>query len=884
MGKSTQRLSHARCEKSGCMWSLISMLDFRYGRFSQKMLLDRRYASRPRAAGAEKQKFMHDTDIDEHDQDGEENVVVTRRPSVKELIEEDLLDEQLSVSETISGEMELILKGKRRSDTKRTSLRKGCEVHGEAHVACTAAELTCPHNSEAFMYDGEIGKKRIEEFNHQKSSSRRLRKDQGSELHHQLSQRINDDFEGKLKEIKQLLVSQKVKHRKHQEEDDSIDQSQALKDALQIICSDEELLLKVLQGQGNLQVANGEESKSPVGTSVAEQRQCVSKQANEVSATKHGKHFRRKSKYLERTISKGNVSHQDTNRIVILKPGQKGLQDSETKKGLGSSPQLEMSVRNKEGNGKNRSHFSLTEIKRRLKTAMGRERQDGSTISNRHPNEPTWAGKEGDRRRLNESSSGRRGPNKEHFFMERIARYPTSSRKGENGANSIEFDKGKEQEVNNILPKSRTSNIYLEAKKKHLSEILTDGPTGEAFPSEPNPKPLGRILSSPEYNSSSCGSSGGDLWYGFIPARMSLPNIEKFQRLESQIGRISLSSELSDDIISDNKGQIPCDPSSSFPKEHVRDGKEKNANEVTAQGGLEIEKVTEIIMSSEDINFIGYLSETSSCYDAINNQNVGTCNAREERGDTDIFEHDCSPPTSIGKICQALEPKEIQGRPSPVSVLEPLYTDDEVSPAATRSQSVLQPLRIQFEEVDSLHGDDEEIHLKNGTEETDCIFEFIRSVLLASGINWEELYLMSDSLDQILDPSSCEEFQFFPNQLCSEKQLLFDCTDEALVQVYERYFSCSPGFSLAMPSIRPVPDMENTIHEVWEIVHCHLMPLPLPHILEMLVKKGMDTDSSWMELRRDTQTVIDEIGEAIFEDLIDGTILSCVNKVGREGQ
>ncbi|CAN1237151.1 Protein TRM32, partial [Linum grandiflorum] len=192
----------------------------------------------------------------------------------------------------------------------------------------------------------------------------------------------------------------------------------------------------------------------------------------------------------------------------------------------------------------------------------------------------------------------------------------------------------------------------------------------------------------------------------------------------------------------------------------------------------------------------------------------------------------------------------------------------------------VQPRRIEFEAVDSLDSD-EDINLKTSTTEStkDCIFEFIKNALLSSGLNWEELYLMSDSPDQILDPSTCYDFDLFPNQLCSDQQLLFDCTDEALAEVYERYFSCTPGLSLGNPPVRPVPNIENTVHEVFERVYWHLLPLPAPHSLEQIVTKDMDRNRSWMDLRCDAQTVIVDIGEAIFNDLVERSILGCVNKL-----
>ncbi|CAN1157406.1 Protein TRM32 [Linum perenne] len=830
MGKRSQRGSQVQCEKPGCMWNIMSILDFRYGRITQKLLLDRRFESRNRV-GSQKQKSMHNTtmnvdEINQETSDGEENVEITRRPSVKDLIEEDLLNEQLSKSDTY----------------------------------CAASELPCSHDSDELMCNGDIGRTMDEFLCHERNRSRAKNDHESPEL------------EEKLKEILTLFVSQRLADRKHQEEDNDgvVHHSQELRDALRKVSSDEELVLQFLQGQKsflgkffensrNSQVRNDEQS--PVH--VAEQELCDSKQANELSAatTKQRKFFRRRSKSLEKTVPKGKNSPQatNTNRIVILKPG---LQNLETRSGLDSSPQSEMTMTNKGGIERSSSHFSLTEIKRRLKNAMGRERQEGSKSIDRNAKRYPV---DSSNNRLRESN-GTSSPGKEHFFTEIIARRPNASK-------PVECDKGKElQEVSNI-PKRRESNIYTQAKK-HLSEILTNYPRGEMYPKTWNSKPLGRILSFPECNSPS--SSLNDFWYGFVPARMSLPNIEKLQRLESNVGRISLCSELSDDNSSVNKAQVTLDPSNStlqelsLPLSDLASSiPDQSVPEVTTEDEVGIEKPSEITVSKE-IDIVDDTCETSSCPDSIDHETGDSCRVHEERSEIELLDHESSP----SKRCHDLESKDLLGRPSPVSVLDQIFVEEDISPEATRYQS-FQPRRIQFEDADSLDSD-EEPHSKSGAESSKyCIFEFIKTALLASGLNWEDFYLMSESPDQILDPSSCYELELFPNDLCCDKQLLFDCTDEALTEVYERYFSCSPGLSLAKPPIRPVPDMENTIYEVWRKVYWHLLPFPAPHSLEQIVTKDMDRDGSWMDIRRDTQTVIVEIGEAIFDDLIERSILGC---------
>jgi len=183
----------------------------------------------------------------------------------------------------------------------------------------------------------------------------------------------------------------------------------------------------------------------------------------------------------------------------------------------------------------------------------------------------------------------------------------------------------------------------------------------------------------------------------------------------------------------------------------------------------------------------------------------------------------------------------------------------------------VQPLRIQFEEHEPSAAD-RNIPLKASVDDKESVFEYVKAVLQASGMKWDEFYMRSHSSEQLLDPSIFFEVEFFSSQLCCDKKLLFDSANEALVEVYERYFGCFPGLSFVKSTIRPAPDMKNGIYEVWEGVSWHLLPLPLPHTLDQLVKKDMAKTGTWMDLRCDIETILVEIGEAIFEDLMEEAI------------
>ncbi|XP_039020887.1 protein TRM32-like [Hibiscus syriacus] len=161
-------------------------------------------------------------------------------------------------------------------------------------------------------------------------------------------------------------------------------------------------------------------------------------------------------------------------------------------------------------------------------------------------------------------------------------------------------------------------------------------------------------------------------------------------------------------------------------------------------------------------------------------------------------------------------------------------------------------------------------------DDKESIFENIKAVLVASSFNWDELYIRSLSSGVLINPLLLDEVEYLPNQLCQDQTLLFDCINEVLVEFCEHYFG-SPGISFVKPNIRSLPNMNNTIQEVTKGVYEHLLTVPVPCTLDLIIRKDLAKSGTWMDLQLDTGCISVEIGEAIFEDLVGDTITSCLN-------
>ncbi|XP_039138012.1 uncharacterized protein LOC120275484 isoform X3 [Dioscorea cayenensis subsp. rotundata] len=191
-------------------------------------------------------------------------------------------------------------------------------------------------------------------------------------------------------------------------------------------------------------------------------------------------------------------------------------------------------------------------------------------------------------------------------------------------------------------------------------------------------------------------------------------------------------------------------------------------------------------------------------------------------------------------------------RPSPVSVLDQCFSEDIISPHST---SVEYDSQLQLEE----HA------LGTSLDDKEIRDAFIKAVIEKSGLSYDVIS------SRLLDPSLLDEIEIMYIQLIDDPQLLFDCINEVLVEINQRYFSCSPWMSIVQHEVRPIPKGMKLIQEVCKGVEWH-MKLQFPMTLDQLVGKDMDR-RDWMDLRLETENTITEVGDNIVEFLMEETIL-----------
>ncbi|KAF1869469.1 hypothetical protein Lal_00022877 [Lupinus albus] len=682
--------------------------------------------------------------------------------------------------------------------------------------------------------------------------------------------------------------------------------SDELKEALELLSSDKDfflslgedpnsLLSKYVQDFVNSQRKNENEYSSVDGSNFSEQELGNLENTNEIVNHKKHNFFRRRVKSQSKISTNENGNTDFSNRIVILKPGPMDLKHSATENNIDSPIHSHDKVHYNSPSVRGSSHFSLTELKRKLKHAMGREKHGNSEgISRKYPAESQNKRPSG--KALGKDNPGMRSPNKDHFFIEKIARRTNGVMKGDKSGTLKDSDLVMEHE-NTSYPKPRISNLYIEAKK-HLSEIVSNGDEDINLSSRRTPSTLGRILSLPEYNFSPLGSPVRDSEHHFVTAQTRFSAQDKnWESNEDNFSpkQATCVDHLDHEADNPEKQSCICGESSNdqvqetkshsnFSDDYGHVDKEENSclykDEIVIEDDIESEKERDILASSSEPVGLGTGKDDqhdnfSEIHDSANCSQCLKQDVKEENQSSSPLS---SPSLSTTMKVEELESgSDISGRPSPVSVLDTFLEDDN-SLGYSRYQPVEIRVRpLQFEEQDSSPVN--QFHSgKHCLEDNELIYDYIKKVLQTSGLTKDQLFMKCLSSDKILDPSLFDQVQLLSNHLCQDQKLLYDCTNEVLMEVCWHYFGVSPFASFLNPSIRPTPNMQKVILKVWEGVCWHFLPSPPPLTLEKIVRKDMEKNGAWMDLRFEGETINFEMGEAILAELMEDAILSCVSE------
>lgn len=895
--RSRKRVARYQRDQSGCMWGLISrnIFDFRHGRSSQKMLPDRKRGSR-RLDGAAIANIKIESLTESCEICNDVNGSVEcetagsdiGKLSVKELMEEEMLgEEDQKRQESISnGEAKLNttgdgghIKKSRRWMKNKTSL----DLDASGFVAAedlVSERLSHRRHKSCGSVDLNVIVEELCSRIHQKDKSS-LKNGQDGELAIQ-STEDPSVIEKDLWESTKVLVNH-FTDGNGCTKDGKIQPSKELTDALQVLNSNKDLFLKLLQDPSSqlvkhiqssrdIQVEEGK-FKVLTGSDMLQQ---------DVGNAKQHNFFWRKIKGSDRNSFRKIDDSEDVSKIVVLKPGPLSSGDSDTGTACSSLPESPRSTGDKGQTERAASPFSFAEFKRKLKHAMRKEQHGVSHQSS----DQQWNQSNRDKK-IGGETIGIASPGRDHFFIERIPKTSVGTRVDKTG--NLKDD-------NPLTPEQRVSNIYIEAKK-HLAEIVGNSEVDGANPGKNRPRSLGRILAYSGYSSPICSprtegemrllpsgecqtrTAGEKTTQGKQGSNVSDPGQgkqesasdpciaagEPFHELEVPVVEPCISDGLPQECNIDEAFHEKTEvPSCEVPADSVRSSNAEPEKEI---GGMEISSEQS---SPQLVTESKLMDSPSTCSNTSLKQEI--CEANEPSSSSNAS-------TLICRVTENFEDldtmSDATSKPSPISVLEPLFQEDDISPPGIKySNESIRPRQIQFgEEISATL---ERLPSKRTKVDDDkYTIEFVKSVVQMSGLTWDELLRRSLFSDHLIDPLLLDEVDFLPDLLSCDFNALFDLINEVLIEICWLNFGCM--LSLATPYVQPELKGKDIFTEIWKGVDWYLK-LEGPCTLDQIITKDLIKSVKWTDLQLDCQNLGIHLEEVILEELMEEMIFSCVTE------
>ncbi|CAA0820769.1 Unknown protein [Striga hermonthica] len=848
--RSKRRPSRHERDPAGCISGLINVFSFRQGRSTKRLLTDRKEVSKQaECAGHLSNNIVSPSSTVECETsvDTEKSKMPkadASKTSVKELMEEEMCNEQSPEQPNDSNFCSEQIKSKsgnhmKKSQKKTKSSAKSCDMDLDQD---RHQKPLCNFNLERILQElADIDQKKTNILNY----------DVDIDIPSSEAMTV---VEEKLVQAVKLFIEQRLSNSKRFGDEENSFRSLELTDALKTLSSNKGLFLKLLEDPNSelvKHIQNFDDAHLLCKKDQAARCSPVNPKPVELSSHKNRSFFRRRTKSLEsfpQGVDNNNKDSQSSNKIIILKPGPT----------MPGSPVTDIADNERNTNV---SQFSFMEIKRKIRHAMGKERRG---ISPERLSPKSSNSNNGEKR----ESFGWKSPNRNHFYTERFTLSSLSFNKG--------VPAGKLKDEGSESLRLGGSNIYIEAKK-HLSEMVMSGDENtESVSGNNSVKPLGRILSFPEYNVSPCLSPKKHRDEIFLAAQMRLsPHgmVKKDQSLtEKNSGsqpRVSCSN-------SGNKEQtMLANVDNSIGDDREYSFEIRCFNDDTVVSEVQLEKAIDMSCQPSR-NSIGGDNQNGDTREVDDAESGSLCFKSHLSVDDQVLSPPDRATTEIEDLNRTIEKIE---QPSPVSVLEPLFTDGDISPASTISHPVekenqVEPRHIIFEE-EQCSDHDQGICTRISPEGEESAFEYVEAVLLGSGLNWDEFLLRWLSSYEILDSSLFDEVELFSSRSHHDQKLLFHCANEALEEVCKDYFGCFSGTSSTKTYVRPVPKGMDLIHDVWERVEKRLLQNSQSLPLDGLLKKDLVGSTKWINLHSDIELIVQEVEEIIFYELVDEIFLGC---------
>ncbi|XP_020675816.1 uncharacterized protein LOC110094826 isoform X1 [Dendrobium catenatum] len=887
-------------DSAGWLWSFISIFEFSQSYNPHKLPADRKRRT-ARNLGAcflgnnlSKETWEKKCEDDANVDCWEDTTVLSRMPSVKKLMEEEMSKERTSKASgcSIKSNQKITKHHKNNSDNRISNLfdsdylvleqfKCGEPVEGSNLIFDLAALMIefysasriCSDMFEEIQIDlcGTLRSSGHKKHASLDESDSRLACRQFM-LREALEIEAEAFLSRKIDDTKQL-VGNGVIH------------AQEFLDALEILNSNKELFLKLVQDPNSLVFSHVQELLAPKAVEFSELEAFHSLEGSEQleeevgNSDQDGKRssnqmFQKQKQpfLLEQTnnfrgeiASKTRKTSKETSKIVVLKPHLSRKHDDSTQNSPCSSPQSRYSKKHEKVVERTLSHFSFREIKSKLRYIVGESRGEHNLISKGSNSRIPFCSKVStDRYSMPSTESSKTNvTSKIDCSSENICRSSPSHSKVDEESKVKEWQPKTEVETTqckiqglSLVTLFRMESLNDEAEKRYSEMTGTEYRTNNLTNTD--------LCKSSEkmISPSDCNLLTLQLIDGTSANLNSVPSLKDTPCLSSDLdvkmSVINAEAAMDKAIVKEE----------AFDREQTgTNGREEN---------VEIEQVKSVhINPAVNCNNL-YIPDDSSCESCTDG-----CSTSSEQGTPNEKPRILIPTASISPntlIINQIESSEFISekteRPSPVSVLEPFFLEDDGSPdhpsikfdsfTTDELKRPLQPIHLNFHEDSTVvinTSDCLVAHQRTCSYDMEIMTKYVRNMLEAYSFDSEMSPERWPSSDLLLHPSHLGEIKSLQSTYPEDPNLLLDCVNEVLLEIKERRFQICPW----VPILK-----EFIIQEVCKAIK-RFLSSQVQYTINEIIMKDMGS-AMWNEHRLEMECICAEMGWNIFEGLMEETI------------
>ncbi|CAD6262718.1 unnamed protein product [Miscanthus lutarioriparius] len=839
---------HSKSEKIqvGCMSGLIRLLDFRR---SPKLLSDGTVKRDPKGF-----EDIHGNKSAINGKDHRVELIYAGRSSIRSLMEEEMASStqplkqaQSNLTGICSEDIDLNLAASLREIYR--SRTEGQEIRNSIKSGCSSISTDKENNTDTPHF-----------------------------------YQIPSSIQRALEDVAEAVIRHQSANKKYINNGDET-RSREFVDALQLLSSDKELFLMLMQDPSsrlleclqNLYMSLGstklDSEEYDEETELQGMTNSLEQPVTSPSKVQRSHNsFLKEDRLVMRKPPKLNDSSRGLSRIVILKPSPARGHSSLISGSATSSPlsnHIDLQVQ--EASDKHDCHFSLRELKRRLRLAISDNRKDhqlNSTSSNFHKAD---------------ADSGKLLPVTSMSETESLGSTDSSDRAKE--PSIVDKKTVTEDSVsgmrNDVAYGVGVSSFSYEKAKMYIIERLNDQGE-ESYQIVQKSESFERLISLPENDR-------------FSPS--DCPREEKISMAHEATESLNMhTTEQEDGSASPYSTRLYQETesadTSNLGTQMLIEPTIDHGSHPQNEGAISQELICEGVKIMLDTMEISPLcAETGTSQEGVGETNPDECSLEEPQSipelalyspDGSVNEHENHIPSEVVELVKpsvltlpySLEnTNDKEEKLSPQSVLDPIVGEVTGPRHKTpkRDEFSMPTSRVLFKDVDA---PSTSAALWNGPQvaildDKATRVSFIKAVLEASELLSEENSQRWYTEEPLLDVSVLAEVG---NSYCltDDAVLLFDCVEEVLLKIRDKFFGTDPWVNFLKHNVRPAPVGTHLVQEVAEGIDS-LVGKEFPNTLEQVMMKDLDS-GSWLDLRGDTESVVVELWDGLFDDLLEEVV------------